>query len=390
VPQPLRQPLPWGLITSAAFALFAISASGNTRAPFLIEMARDLGTTVPYAANLMAMNAVSWGIASLFAGAWSDRIGRRPFLIGGPIGLTVSMTGIALAQSYGGVAFWVTAAGAAAGSVSAAVATEVSTRVPDSQRGRALGWSLSGQSLAMLLGLPLAAAFGALVGWRGVHIGFGAITLASALALFLVTRRPAGAATGARRPGGGYRAALKGPVLRLLLMGVAERSCYALAITFFAVFLQMSYGVTVAGLAIPLALFALGNICGTLAGGQLADRLGDRRLTYAVAMLGAGAVSLPLFLWQGGVAASVLLGFCFVLCTSIARPCVMASLGSVPEEIRGTVLGLNVTSACVGWLGAAALGGMLLAFFGFGAFAAMSAAFALFGALLALAGRGQV
>jgi hypothetical protein len=33
---------------------------------------------------------------------------------------------------------------------------------------------------------------------------------------------------------------------------------------------------------------------------------------------------------------------------------------------------------------------MLLAFFGFGAFAAMSAAFALFGALLALAGRGQV
>jgi predicted MFS family arabinose efflux permease len=384
---PPTQRLPWALIVSAAFALFAISASGNTRAPFLIEMARDLGTTVPLTANLMAMNAISWGVASLFAGAWSDRIGRRPFLIGGPIGLTVSMTGIALSQTYGGVAFWVTAAGAAAGSVSAAVATEVSTRVPDSQRGRALGWALSGQSLAMLLGLPLAAAFGALVGWRGVHIGFGAITLASALSLFLVTRRPAGAAAGTRRPGGGYRAALKGPVLRLLLMGVAERSCYALAITFFAAFLQISYGVTLAGLAIPLALFALGNICGTLAGGQLADRLGDRRVTYAVAMLGAGAISLPLFLWQGGVAASVLLGFLFVLCTSIARPCVMASLGSVPEEIRGTVLGLNVTSACVGWLGAAALGGMLLAFFGFGAFAAMSAAFALFGAALALQGR---
>lgn len=383
----MQQPLPWALITSAAFALFAISASGNTRAPFLIEMARDLGTTVPLTANLMAMNAISWGVASLFAGAWSDRIGRRPFLIGGPIGLTVSMTGIALAQTYGGVAFWVTAAGAAAGSVSAAVATEVSTRVPDSQRGRALGWALSGQSLAMLLGLPLAAAFGALVGWRGVHIGFGAITLASALSLFLVTRRPAGTVSGKRRAGGGYRAALKGPVLRLLLMGVAERSCYALAITFFAAFLQISYGVTIAGLAIPLALFALGNICGTLAGGQLADRLGDRRLTYAVAMIGAGAISLPLFLWQGGVAASVLLGFLFVLCTSVARPCVMASLGSVPEEIRGTVLGLNVTSACVGWLGAAALGGMLLAFFGFGAFAAMSAAFALFGAVLALQGR---
>ncbi len=382
------QPLPWALIASAALTFFAISASGNTRAPFLIEISRDLGTSLALVANLMAMNAVSWGVASLLAGAWSDRIGRRPFLIGGPVALAICMLGIAASGSYAGVAFWVTAAGAAAGSVSAAVAAEVSSRVADRQRGRALGWTLSGQSLAMLLGLPLAAALGALVGWRGVHVGFGAVTLASAIAMLLTTRRPAAAAEGARRREGGYRAALTAPVVRLLLMGVAERSCYALAITFFATFLQMSYGISVAGLAIPLALFALGNILGTLAGGQLADRLGDRQVTYAAAMLGAGVVSLPLFLWQGGLAASVALGFGFVLCTSVARPCVMASLGSVPEEVRGTVLGLNVTSACVGWLAAAALGGLLLTLFGFGAFAAMTAAFAVAGAVLAMTGRG--
>ncbi|MGG5818103.1 MFS transporter [Falsiroseomonas sp. HW251] len=382
----MKQPLPWALIASAAFAMFAISASGNTRAPFLIEMARDLETTVPLTANLMAVNAVAWGIASLLAGSWSDRIGRRPFLIGGPVGLTVCMTGVALAETYWGVAFWVTLAGFSAGAVSAAVATEVSSRVPDGQRGRALGWALSGQSIAMLLGLPLAAAIGAIVGWRGVHLGFAAVTFGAAAALFLVTRAPAGGVQQGRYGSGSYRAALTGPVARLLLMGIAERSCYALAITFFASFLQLSYGVSVAGLAVPLMLFAGGNILGTLAGGQLADRFGDRKTTYGVAMVGAGLVSLPLFLWQGGVAASVVLGFLFVLCTSVARPCVMASLGSVPEEIRGTVLGLNVTSACVGWLGAAALGGLLLAFFGFGAFAAMTGGFALLGAVLAFTG----
>jgi predicted MFS family arabinose efflux permease len=65
----------------------------------------------------------------------------------------------------------------------------------------------------------------------------------------------------------------------------------------------------------------------------------------------------------------------------------MAALSNVPEEIRGTVLGLNVTSASIGWLGAAALGGLVIAAFGFQGFAPMAAGLALFGALLAVLGR---
>ena len=383
----MSQPLPWRLIASAAFAFFTISATGNLRAPFLIDIARDFDTSIAMAANLMALNAITWGIASIFAGAWSDRIGRQPFLVGGPLGLAVCMVGIASSGSYAVLAVWVAAAGAAAGSVSAVVAAEVSVRVPDRQRGRALGWSLSGQSLAMLLGLPLGAALGALIGWRGVHLCFAAITVAAAATLFLATRRPVAAGPDRRRLPVGYRAALNAPIVRLLVMGIAERTCYALAITFFATYLQLSYGISMGELALPLALFAGGNILGTLIGGQLADRFADRNLTYAVAMVGTAGISLPLFLWQGGVAVSVLLGFGFVLCTSLARPSVMASLGSVPEEVRGMVLGLNVTSASVGWLGAAALGGLLLAWFGFAAFAVMTAVFALAGAVLALTGR---
>jgi predicted MFS family arabinose efflux permease len=381
------RPLPWALIASGCLALFAISCSGNVRAPFIIDMSRDLASSIGLTANLMGMNAVTWGIASLVAGAWSDRIGRRPFLIGGPVALAVSMAGIAASDTYLGVAVWVTAAGAAAGSVSAVVVTEVSSRVEDSRRGRALGWTLAGQSLAMLLGVPLAAALGEVVGWRGVHVGVAAVTLASSLCLLVATRRPVGTPGSARRAGTSYRAALTPRVTRLLVMGVAERCCYALAVTFFATYLQASYGLPVSGLAIPLALFALGNILGTLLGGQLADRLPNRQATFAGAMICAAIVALPLFLWQGGLAVSVALGFGFVMFTSVARPCVMASLSDVPAEIRGTVLGLNVTSACVGWLGAAALGGLLLAAFGFWAFAPMAAGFALAGAALGWATR---
>ncbi len=43
----------------------------------------------------------------------------------------------------------------------------------------------------------------------------------------------------------------------------------------------------------------------------------------------------------------------------------MAALVAAPDEVRGTALGPNVTSASFGWLGAAALGVWMLAQHGF-------------------------
>ena len=80
------------------------------------------------------------------------------------------------------------------------------------------------------------------------------------------------------------------------------------------------------------------------------------------------------------------LGYVFV--NAIARPSLMAALASVPDEVRGTVLGLNVTSAAFGWLGAASLGGWMMAQYGFAGFGpsadASKMGFSLGGALQAI------
>jgi hypothetical protein len=55
----------------------------------------------------------------------------------------------------------------------------------------------------------------------------------------------------------------------------------------------------------------------------------------------------------------------------------MAALANVPDEVRGTVLGLNVTSASFGWLGAAAHGGWMMAGNGFAGFGPLAAAIGL-------------
>src|SRR5438270_249230 len=82
------------LLPAASLAMFTAAASGTTRAPFLIDMARDLLVSVPLVANLVAVTSIAWGVASIVAGAWSDRWGRRPFLIGGPLALALASVGV--------------------------------------------------------------------------------------------------------------------------------------------------------------------------------------------------------------------------------------------------------------------------------------------------------
>lgn len=380
--------MPWALLAAACLAMFAASSSGTTRAPFLIDMAHDLSASLPMVANLMAVTSIAWGVSSVFAGAASDRWGRRPFLVGAPLGLATGLVCLSLAQSFLGVAFWAAASGACAGAFTGVIMTEASARTVDRQRGRALGWVMAGQSLALLVGVPMAAWIGASIGWRGVHQVVAGVAVLAALGLFVTTLRPAeGAAPGARSKQAGMRGAMTKPVLRLLAMGVAERVCYGLTVVYFATFLQTTYGLTPAGVAIPLGIVALGNILGTILGGQAADRLADRSRTFAVAMVASGLAAMALFGWTPGLHGTVALGFGYATFSAMSRPSLMAALANVPEEVRGTVLGLNVTAASLGWLGAASLGGWIMATIGFVGFGPFALAVALLAAVLALAGR---
>ena len=376
--------LPWALLAAASLAMFTAAASGTTRAPFLIDMARDLRVSVPLVANLVAITSISWGLASMFAGAGSDRWGRRPFLIGGPLALAVASSGVATAETFLGVVAWATLGGGCSGMFTGVIFTEVSGRVSAGQQGRALGWVMSGQSLTLLIGVPVAAWVGSSIGWRGVNLCVAALAAASAIGLIATTaaRVDTGIASARRVPS--MRAALTRPVLQLLGMGIAERVCYGLVAVYYATFLQSTYGLQLNAVALPLAVFAMGNILGTLLGGQLADRMSNRRAIFAAAMLASAVAAIALFGWQDDLATAVALGFVYVFFNAIARPSLMASLTDVPEHVRGTVMGLNVTCSSIGWLGAAALGGWMIATFGFAGFGPLAATVAVIGGGLAL------
>jgi MFS transporter, DHA1 family, inner membrane transport protein len=379
--------MPKLLLIAAALGMFTAGASGTTRAPFLIDMARDLSSSVPIIANLLAVNSIAWGGAAFLAGPGSDRWGCRPFLVGGPIGLACASIGIATAPSLFLVAVWTTFGGFCCGMFTGPIFTEVSHRVAASQQGRALGWAMSGQSLTLLVGAPMAAWMGAYIGWRGVFVCVGALGLVSALGFLATARHRVGATAATQHRAPSLRAALSGPVLRLLAMGVTERICYGLVVVYFATFLQMTFALHVDAIVWPLGIFAIGTILGTLVGGQIADRVRNRRLTFALSMLSSAIVALGLFGWTPNLPTTVALGFIYMFCNAIARPSLMASLADVDAHVRGTVMGLSVTSNSMGWLGAAALGGWMMTAFGFGAFGPLTLITAVISVTLALTGR---
>lgn len=379
--------MPWPLLAAAALGMFAAASSGTTRAPFLLDMARDLDTSLALVGNLVAATSVSWAIAGLLAGAGSDRWGRRPFLIGGPLALTGALAGVATAGDFLSVMLWSVACGGCSGMFTGVLFAEVSARVSPRQQGRALGWVMSGQSLTLLVGVPLAAWVGAYIGWRGVCLCVAGLALTAVAGLIATTRGQVPHAMGGPRRRVSWNAGLSWPVLRLLGMGVLERICYGLTVVYFATFLQSTYDLRLDAVAIPLAVFASGNILGTILGGQMADRMANRLGIFAVAMAASAVAALALFGWRTGVAMSVGLGFLYVFLNALARPALMAALAGVPEQVRGTVMGLNVTCSSIGWMGASGLGGLMVATQGFGGFGPLTAVIAVLGAALAWVGR---
>lgn len=363
------------MIVALCFATFLVTGNGVAVSPFLIDMARDLQTDLAAVANLVALSSITWGFASLLAGAASDRLGRKPILVGGLCILVLSPLGVALSEGYFGVAAWRIIGGLGGGSFMGAVFATVADRFPAAERGRALGWLSTGQSLSLVIGVPLITSAGGVLGWRGAFLSYGiAMVVAAAAVIWVVPRGGSRSATKPLSLRAMFRL-LNFPTVALLLCGITERLCYSGVVVFFPTYLQTTYGVTLGALAVGLAIVASGNLGGNLIGGRLADLFRARPLVFAVTSAITGALALPTLLWHPAVGISVLLGCLYTLVNAMGRLLLLTSLSEVSGEARGAVMGLNITGSSVGWLVSTTIGGPLIiasGFEGLGVFTALA------------------
>ena len=375
------------VLVSLVLATYLANVSAIAMTPFLLDIARDLNADLAAVGILLAASSVTWGIVSIFAGVASDRFGRRPVLMIGLLGLALSPLGLASALvipvafvarvigGFGGGAFMGTAFAAA------------SDAFPPAERGRALGWMITGQSISLVLGVPLVAYIGSFIGWRGALAIQGGLVVIAAVLVWLAVPGQPPRKRAESAPAPNVLKLLTPRVTALMLANTMERFCYGGVAVYLATFLTTSYGVSLEVLAVGLGLVALGNLVGNFIGGDLSDRLRSRTALAAISLAATGLLALPLLLWQPGLWLSVLFGFVYTVANAIGRPSLVAAVSEVSNEARGALLGVNMTFASFGWLGSQAFGGWLITTMGFPVFGLLTAGCGIVGAVLAILAR---
>ena len=168
--------------------LAAVGIQALMFSPLLTDIARGLATGAKEMGFASAAYGVGVAISALAAapklGVWPKRTAIR-------MAFALMAAGLALcsaAWAWPMLAAGQFVAGLASGVIIPATYALTGDISPPETRSRALGYVLTGWSVAMVMGVPLAALLSALAGWRGTFMVVAAIAAAMAAGLGLLPR----------------------------------------------------------------------------------------------------------------------------------------------------------------------------------------------------------
>jgi DHA1 family inner membrane transport protein len=261
----------------------------------LPDAARDLAISIPQAGHLISAYALGVVIGAPLLAVLGARWPRRNLLIALMAAFAAGNFASAVAPAYASMLMARLLTGFPHGTYFGVAALVAAGLVPRERRAQAVGLVMLGLTVATLVGVPIAAAVGAWLGWRAAFVIVGTIGL---LTVWLVWRWvPFVPADRSASPLRELTALRRKQVWLTLGIG---------AIGFGGMFAVFSYikptMLEVAQLppgAIPvvLALFGAGMVAGNLAGAWLADKaltpaIGGV-LVWSALVLGAFTVTAP-------------------------------------------------------------------------------------------------
>ncbi|MGH2499498.1 MAG: MFS transporter [Candidatus Limnocylindria bacterium] len=369
------------LLTVLGFLTFSSVYVNIVVTPVLEQLAGEFGVTTGTAGLLVAAYGLPGIAVGLLAGPYSDRLGRKVFLVAGAALMGLFTLLAAFVASFALLLATRFVAGAGAAVIFPNVNATIGDSFPYRERGRAMSTVIGVNTLASVAGLPIAGIVAEATSWRVSMFIVGTLAVLSALMLLLHLRpdRPDAAPQGAR-------------VLYSRIVG--SRSAIAAIVsslagalfwftwgTYLVVFFQRTFGLS-QGVASTVAVtMGLGVFVGSQLGGRLGDRVGHKQIvasTIAIAgLLLFTLTNLPLPL---AAAAALNLLLSAVIGARFATNTVLLS-EQVPQA-RGTMLAVSSSVVSLGIVAGASLGGVLVDTLGFWALGAFCLALALLSALI--------
>jgi DHA1 family inner membrane transport protein len=349
-------------------------------------MARDLNVGVPLLGQVVAAMLLVSAAIGLVAGPLADSYGHRRVILLGLVSAAICLFAFGLAPAFPVLLVGALAGGLGNAAVLGPSLAVAGTYFKGAEARRALGWTTACMAGSAIVGVPALTAVATLTGWRLAFMVAGAAVIGVVLVGAACLPRDARAPAGRLRPEtllAAYRPLLRhGPTLRLYGVAVLRAICWFGLLTYFGAFLAQKLALSTGLVGIAYMLGGGGYFLGSvLSGGPLAQ-IPPRTLLVAgnVAMsllmgLAFSAILGPL----GTVAMLPLAGFA----GAFGWVAVAALLTAGSPAGAGTTLTLHGSLFNLGAAAGGAIGGLLLAFAGYGALAIGLPIFGLSSALLA-------
>ncbi len=368
-------------LVALAIGAFGIGVTEFAPMGMLPGVASDLGVSIPAAGLLVSAYAIGVLIGAPLMTLTTGKIPRRYLLIGLMAIFTLGNLMSALATDYTSllIARVVTSLNHGAffgvGSVVAA-----SLVAPDKRAG-AVAAMFMGLTLATIGGVPLAAWFGELLGWRTAFWGIAGLGLVAMVSLwFALPNLPLPKSGGAMAE---IRVLGRGPVLSALALTVVGSSAMFTVFTYIAPILSTQTHASTGFITAMLVLYGVGLTLGNMWGGKAADRSIDRTL---IASLGALILVLLAFtvLMRWPLPAAVAILIWGIASFAIVPPLQMRVMEAA-KDAPNLASAVNIGAFNLGNAVGAALGGAVIsAGLGYPAISLAGAAMAALGLLMVL------
>lgn len=368
-------------LVALAIGAFGIGVTEFSPMGLLPGIALDLGVSIPAAGLLVSAYALGVLLGAPLMTLTTGRIPRRYLLIGLMAIFTLGNLMSALATDYYSllVARLVTSLNHGAffgvGSIVAA-----SLVAPDKRAG-AVAAMFMGLTLATIGGVPLAAWFGEVFGWRTAFWGITSLGMLTMLALwFALPNVPL-------PKGGGVLAEIRvlgrGSVLAALALTVIGSSAMFTVFTYIAPILSSETQASTTFITAMLVLYGIGLTLGNIWGGKAADRSVDRTLIASLSALILALLAFTVLMrWPLPAAASILI---WGIASFAIVPPLQMRVMEAAKDAPNLASAVNIGAFNLGNAIGAALGGAVINFgLGYPAISLAGAAMAGLGLLMVL------
>ena len=388
-PTPYR--VPSFIWTTILPARLLINAQFRIPYPFLPAISRGLGVPLEVASLLLTVRGLL-GVTSPLFGYLSDRIGRKPLMLGGLLMLIAGAALLVTGRSFGMALVAFALLGLAKSSYDPAMQAYVSDAVPYEHRGRALGVTELSWSVSWLFAVPATGLLIARWSWRAPFL---VIALLGLLALWgtarLANPRSASASgldePSEAEPRRNLRDNLQPLISRRTLLVLAVSALVILANEFFfiiyGVWMETQFSLAPTGLGLTAVVVSLAELAAAAVSAVSVDRIGKHRAL----LIGLAANACIYLLLRGlvGSLGSALAGIALLAATS--EFAIVSTLPLVSELVptaRGTVMAVNAALTAVAAAAASLVAPRLWRAGGLGGVTTASAACILLAALLLL------